>query len=100
MEEITDAVGKLNISDPHKKNRIQVSNTKKPIFFYVNLAKVFRKTLLSEKFLFWFLFLTVSGFCLQRYMQQHNEVELSALGMGTYPSFLSRLNAVCFSGFL
>ncbi|KAK4379102.1 hypothetical protein RND71_000964 [Anisodus tanguticus] len=38
-----------------KSNRIQVSNTKKPLFFYVNLAK--------------------------RYMQQHNEVELSALGM-------------------
>ncbi|KAJ9180072.1 hypothetical protein P3X46_008361 [Hevea brasiliensis] len=38
-----------------KKNRIQVSNTKKPLFFYVNLAK--------------------------RYMQQHDEVELSALGM-------------------
>ncbi|KAI9078399.1 hypothetical protein K1719_039618 [Acacia pycnantha] len=42
-------------TDPQKKNRIQVSNTKKPLFFYVNLAK--------------------------RYMQQHNEVELSALGM-------------------
>ncbi|CAH8299423.1 unnamed protein product [Eruca vesicaria subsp. sativa] len=41
--------------DTHKKNRIQVSNTKKPLFFYVNLAK--------------------------RYIQQHNEVELSALGM-------------------
>jgi DNA-binding protein len=39
----------------HEKNRIQVSNTKKPLFFYVNLAK--------------------------RYMQQHDEVELSALGM-------------------
>lgn len=38
-----------------KKNRIQVSNTKKPLFFYVNLAK--------------------------RYIQQYNEVELSALGM-------------------
>ncbi|KAG8649757.1 hypothetical protein MANES_08G136600v8 [Manihot esculenta] len=38
-----------------KKNRIQVSNTKKPLFFYVNLAK--------------------------RYIQQHDEVELSALGM-------------------
>ncbi|KAM3401190.1 hypothetical protein ACQJBY_005765 [Aegilops geniculata] len=36
-------------------SRIQVSNTKKPLFFYVNLAK--------------------------RYMQQHGEVELSALGM-------------------
>ncbi|CAA3005627.1 DNA RNA-binding Alba [Olea europaea subsp. europaea] len=38
-----------------KKNRIQVSNTKKPLFFYVNLAK--------------------------KYLQQHMEVELSALGM-------------------
>ncbi|CAN6933316.1 unnamed protein product [Brassica oleracea] len=26
--------------DSQKKNRIQVSNTKKPLFFYVNLAKV------------------------------------------------------------
>ncbi|KAG2318231.1 hypothetical protein Bca52824_021353 [Brassica carinata] len=42
-------------TEAHKKNRIQVSNTKKPLFFYVNLAK--------------------------RYIQQHNEVELSALGM-------------------
>ncbi|GAA0158617.1 hypothetical protein Leryth_025712 [Lithospermum erythrorhizon] len=42
-------------ADQQKKNRIQVSNTKKPLFFYVNLAK--------------------------RYIQQHNEVELSALGM-------------------
>ncbi|KAL3618349.1 hypothetical protein CASFOL_038670 [Castilleja foliolosa] len=54
MEEITDGVNKINIAE-QKKNRIQVSNTKKPLFFYVNLAK--------------------------RYMQQHNEVELSALGM-------------------
>ncbi|XP_027125442.1 uncharacterized protein At2g34160-like [Coffea eugenioides] len=59
MEEITDGVNDININnsnnDLQKKNRIQVSNTKKPLFFYVNLAK--------------------------RYMQQHNEVELSALGM-------------------
>ncbi|KAJ8767834.1 hypothetical protein K2173_020774 [Erythroxylum novogranatense] len=56
MEEITEGVNNINIAgDSHKKNRIQVSNTKKPLFFYVNLAK--------------------------RYMQQHNEVELSALGM-------------------
>nr|CAB3446033.1 unnamed protein product [Digitaria exilis] len=69
MEEVTEAVNSLSISDGgaaaaagagggaegHKKNRIQVSNTKKPLFFYVNLAK--------------------------RYMQLHNEVELSALGM-------------------
>ncbi|PKU72338.1 Uncharacterized protein MA16_Dca006338 [Dendrobium catenatum] len=56
MEEVTEAVNNLSVNDSHKKNRIQVSNTKKPLFFYVNLAK--------------------------RYMQQHNEVELSALGMG------------------
>ncbi|XP_050215295.1 uncharacterized protein At2g34160-like [Mercurialis annua] len=58
MEEITEGVNNINIgagADLLKKNRIQVSNTKKPLFFYVNLAK--------------------------RYMQQHNEVELSALGM-------------------
>ncbi|KAI5556299.1 hypothetical protein POPTR_018G029300v4 [Populus trichocarpa] len=60
MEGITEGVTNLNItaaadSGNNKKNRIQVSNTKKPLFFYVNLAK--------------------------RYMQQHNEVELSALGM-------------------
>ncbi|KAK4415537.1 hypothetical protein Salat_2661100 [Sesamum alatum] len=56
MEEITEGVTNISISgDSQKKNRIQVSNTKKPLFFYVNLAK--------------------------RYMQQHNEVELSALGM-------------------
>ncbi|WVZ79501.1 hypothetical protein U9M48_027073 [Paspalum notatum var. saurae] len=55
MEEVTEGVNNLAIAEPHKKNRIQVSNTKKPLFFYVNLAK--------------------------RYMQQHEEVELSALGM-------------------
>ncbi|RCV22474.1 hypothetical protein SEVIR_4G234400v4 [Setaria viridis] len=55
MEEVTEGVNNLAITEPHKKNRIQVSNTKKPLFFYVNLAK--------------------------RYMQQHEEVELSALGM-------------------
>eukprot|EP00899_Mesostigma_viride_P001966 jgi/Mesvir1/11770/Mv00137-RA.1 len=38
-----------------KRHRIQISNTKKPLFFYVNLAK--------------------------RFMQQYEEVELSALGM-------------------
>ncbi|KAK1615916.1 hypothetical protein QYE76_021433 [Lolium multiflorum] len=64
MEEVTEAVNNLSIAEGaapaagaegHKKNRIQVSNTKKPLFFYVNLAK--------------------------RYMQLHEEVELSALGM-------------------
>uniref|UniRef100_A0A453SAJ1 DNA/RNA-binding protein Alba-like domain-containing protein n=1 Tax=Aegilops tauschii subsp. strangulata TaxID=200361 RepID=A0A453SAJ1_AEGTS len=55
MEEVTEGVKNLAVTEPHKKNRIQVSNTKKPLFFYVNLAK--------------------------RYMQMHNEVELSALGM-------------------
>ncbi|XP_022987902.1 uncharacterized protein At2g34160-like [Cucurbita maxima] len=56
MEEITEGVNSIALTaDSQKKNRIQVSNTKKPLFFYVNLAK--------------------------RYMQQYNEVELSALGM-------------------
>jgi len=35
-----------------KKNRIQVSNTKKPLFFYVNLAKVPTFSLLGCLFLF------------------------------------------------
>ncbi|XP_075514289.1 uncharacterized protein At2g34160-like [Primulina tabacum] len=55
MEGITEGVNKMKIADFQKKNRIQVSNTKKPLFFYVNLTK--------------------------RYLQQHDEVELSALGM-------------------
>ncbi|KAG2308990.1 hypothetical protein Bca52824_028738 [Brassica carinata] len=56
MEEITDGVNNKNLdSASQKKNRIRVSNTKKPLFFFVNLAK--------------------------RYMQQYNDVELSALGM-------------------
>ncbi|KAJ4955254.1 hypothetical protein NE237_012037 [Protea cynaroides] len=41
--------------EKQKNNKIQVSSTKRPLYFYVNLAK--------------------------RYMQQHEEVELSALGM-------------------
>ncbi|KAK3439347.1 uncharacterized protein At2g34160 [Eucalyptus grandis] len=60
MEQITEGVSSIALTDGDsssvkKNNRIQVSNTKKPLFFYVNLAK--------------------------RYMQQYNEVELSALGM-------------------
>ncbi|KAL9239873.1 hypothetical protein vseg_014152 [Gypsophila vaccaria] len=54
MEQVTEGINNININNM-KKNRIQVSNTKQPLFFYVNLAK--------------------------RYMQQHNDVELSALGM-------------------
>ncbi|KAM0973918.1 hypothetical protein ACFX2C_017177 [Malus domestica] len=59
MEGLAEEANNLQITDAsynkNNKNRIQVSNTKKPVFFYVNLAK--------------------------RYMQQNNEVELSALGM-------------------
>lgn len=56
MEGITEGVKKVNLNETtQKRNRIQVSNTKKSLFFYVNLAK--------------------------RYLQQFNEVELSALGM-------------------
>ncbi|KAB1219121.1 hypothetical protein CJ030_MR3G008412 [Morella rubra] len=43
------------IESQKKKNQIQVSNTKKPLLFYLNLAK--------------------------RYIKQYNDVELSALGM-------------------
>ena len=46
----TDAVD--NSVDQQKKNRIQVSNTKKPLFFYVNLAKVINPAFL--RFLFHF----------------------------------------------
>ncbi|CAL9773152.1 unnamed protein product [Musa acuminata subsp. burmannicoides] len=56
MEQITEGVNNLSVAaDSFKENRILVSNTKKPLFFYVNLAK--------------------------RYMQQYDEAELSALGM-------------------
>lgn len=41
MEAIAEGVNNMNISGLQKKNRIQVSNSKKPLFFYVNLAKVF-----------------------------------------------------------
>ncbi|CAB4317324.1 unnamed protein product [Prunus armeniaca] len=55
MEGVTKGVNITDSSYNNNKNHIQVSNTKKPIFFYVNLAK--------------------------RYVEQNNEVELSALGM-------------------
>nr|ABK24162.1 unknown [Picea sitchensis]ACN41069.1 unknown [Picea sitchensis] len=56
MEEISEGMANVNLNDNNqKKNRIQVSNTKQPLFFYVNLAK--------------------------RYLKNHEEVELSGLGM-------------------
>ncbi|KAH0971850.1 hypothetical protein GBA52_024006 [Prunus armeniaca] len=55
MKGVTKGVNITDSSYNNNKNRIQVSNTKKPLFFYVNLAK--------------------------RYMEQNNEVELSALRM-------------------
>jgi len=54
-EEAPVAVEEGGSADARKVNRIQVSNTKKPLFFYVNLAK--------------------------RFLAQYEEVELSALGM-------------------
>ena len=50
-----DATTNTSVQVSNTKNKIQVSNTKKPLFFYVNLAK--------------------------RFIQQYEEVELSALGM-------------------
>nr|CAN60466.1 hypothetical protein VITISV_012496 [Vitis vinifera] len=81
MEEITEGVNSMNIADSHKKNRIQVSNTKKPLFFYVNLAKFSWKPNIGLKIRVRISGLDVLGSGVQRYMQQHNEVELSALGM-------------------
>ena len=41
MEGITEGVNSMSLGvDTQKKSRIQVSHTKKPLFFYVNLAKV------------------------------------------------------------
>ncbi|RLN30878.1 uncharacterized protein C2845_PM05G25580 [Panicum miliaceum] len=52
---VVQAGGDAQQQKPGAGNRIQVSSSKKPLFFYVNLAK--------------------------RYMQQHGDVELSALGL-------------------
>jgi hypothetical protein len=107
VEEITEGMKNLTVAgdaaassaaaggpEGHKRgsgggnsNRIQVSNTKKPLFFYVNLAKV-RKApppslILPRTRIPDLLGLLKS---LQRYMQQHGEVDLSALGMGAYLS--------------
>ncbi|KMZ59945.1 Alba DNA/RNA-binding protein [Zostera marina] len=59
FEEITEELKKFKVIEKavRKKNRIQVSSIKKPIYFYVNLAK--------------------------KYLQQHGEIELCALGMAT-----------------
>lgn len=58
MEDITEGVNKINIAEAQKKNnRIQVSNTKKPLFFYVNLSKVLafhiRSCLFIEPYVNW-----------------------------------------------
>lgn len=49
---VAEAMDALAIKSP-KKNRIQVSNTKKPLFFYLNLAKVPR----SKIFYFYFIWI-------------------------------------------
>ncbi|CAL5337519.1 unnamed protein product [Camellia sinensis] len=54
MDDVKNEKLEAKIEGP-KKNRIQVSNTKKPLFFYLNLAK--------------------------RLIKQHNFIVLSALGM-------------------
>ena len=77
-------------------NRIQVSSSKKPVRFYVNLAKVSPNRLLcstgslAPPFLFLFFLIkprycNYVSWCLvsQKIMNQHNEVVLSALGKGT-----------------
>ena len=65
MEEVTEGVNNLAITEPHKKNRIQVSNTKKPLFFYVNLAKV--RFFPRSRFFFLFFSLIVWGIIIASY---------------------------------
>jgi hypothetical protein len=68
MEAITEGVNNINInnnnnnnnSDSYKKNRIQVSNTKKPLFFYVNLAKVYLLILIVFSLITMFFFFLIS----------------------------------------
>ncbi|RWW73432.1 hypothetical protein BHE74_00018694 [Ensete ventricosum] len=85
MEQITEGVNNLSVAaDSFKKNRIQVSNTKKPLFFYVNLAKVADAPPFFDRFRTLTLILSLPslGFLgFLRYMQQYDEAELSALGM-------------------
>jgi len=53
MEDINEAMVNMSLNDNNQKNRIQISNTKQPLIFYVNLVK--------------------------RYLKNHDEVELSGL---------------------
>ena len=55
MDNLTKGLNNMNISNSsNNKNRIQVSNTKKPLVFYINLAKVF-SLLILEFCLKWLL---------------------------------------------
>ena len=58
-----------------------MSNTKKPVFFYVNLAKVSFAVMyhFCPKLLYAG---TLTMTYLQRFLQEHGEVQLSALGLG------------------
>ncbi|KAJ0092176.1 hypothetical protein Patl1_25222 [Pistacia atlantica] len=64
-----------------KKNntRIQVSNTKKPFIFYLNLAKMDRRNGRNLSDLIAIILVVVV--LLQSYIKQNDNVELSALGM-------------------
>jgi senataxin len=53
MEDINEAMVNMSLNDNNQKNRIQISNMKQPLIFYVNLVK--------------------------RYLKNHDEVELSGL---------------------
>ena len=58
-----------------------MSNTKKPVFFYVNLAKVGSAAVIHFcPKLHYTSKLTMTF--LQRFLQEHGEVQLSALGLG------------------
>lgn len=84
-----DDINKIGNINEQNKNRIQVSNTKKSLFFYLNLAKVRIYKLLNFP-----IFSTIVVYIgptgsilscyLQRYMKQYDDLELSAMGMGMF----------------
>ena len=64
--------------ETHKKNRIQVSNTKKPLFFYVNLAKVSAKK--KEQSLH-FIITKVSWWSSNRFIYESSDCKLIRISL-------------------
>lgn len=86
-----DDINKIGNINEQSKNRIQVSNTKKSLFFYLNLAKVSIYKLLNFPIPIFSTIIVYIGptgsilSCyLQRYMKHYDDLELSAMGMGMF----------------